>query len=348
MMKRLGFLLWLVAALTSCAPAQFIGYSSPQTVQQTLATSLACTGSAQTFTVNNLGQTQHYLSVGSILGATKFQAEIDGVDSAGSVYRISDTLELAGILTTRQGTIFGAGYFPKVQVSVTCSPNTATFNASYSGASATQNQSSGSYLTAQIDKINFFAAPANVNQQDNFQTPFGTSAGTIYFQYNTTSVANGTLTVFCNTAGVASATVAFTVTLPNSNSLQTYVIPDQPCPFAQVTYGSPGGGTTVTAEYVFSVPGKGATVGSSSVSNGQQTVNTAATALASSPLPHGVCLEALSTNSISIFVGGSGSLSTSNGYELKPSAQLCLQVSNSNAIFVVAASTGPVITWVGN
>lgn len=257
---RKGIVILAALALMGCvAPrrsaGQFIGYTSPQTVQQTLSTNTTCSGAAQTYAISNLGQTQHYLSVGSVVNAKTFQAEIDGVDTQGNVYRISDVLEIAGLSTTRQGTLAAAGYFPKIQVVVTCSPNTATYSSTYSGAWGTFNVGTGSYLTAQIDKINFFTQPANVNQQDNFQTPFGTSAGTIYFQYNTTSVANGTLTVSCNTNGIAAATFPLSATLGNTTALQTFAVPDSPCPFAQVQYTSPGGGTTVTAEYIFAVPG---------------------------------------------------------------------------------------------
>lgn len=237
--------------------AQFVGFTSPQTVQQTLATNLACTGTAQNFVVANLGQTQHYLSIANVIGVQKFQAEIDALDNQGNVLRISDIAELAGIVTTRQGTLSGSGYFPVIRASVTCSPGTGTFTASYSGTSSAPNGAAGTYLTAQIDKVNFFQLPANVNQQDNFQTPFGNSAGTIYFQYNTSSVAGGSLSVACNANGPAAATFNFSVTLANTVGLQTFTVGPGPCPFAQVQYISPGGGTTVSAEYIFSVPGSG-------------------------------------------------------------------------------------------
>jgi hypothetical protein len=258
--SKLSFVTILLIALIGCIPpprahAQFIGYTSPQTEQQSLATALNCTGAAQTFAINNRGQTQHYLSIASVTGAQTFQAEIDGIDKQGNVYRMSDVLEMAGISTTRQGSLYAGGYFPKVQISITCAPATATFTASYSGAWGTFNNSAGTYLTAQIDKLNFFTAPANVNQQDMVQTPFGSAAGTLYFQYVGSSVANGTLSVLCSTNGLATVTTAFTTTLANSTLTQVFQIADTSCPFATVAYGSPGGGTTVSAEYVFALPG---------------------------------------------------------------------------------------------
>lgn len=261
-MKRFTYLLALLVLAAWPARAQFIGYTTPQTVQQSLATNLACTGAAQTFTVQNLGQTQHYLSVANVTGATKFQAEIDGIDRQGNVIRISDVLEpsQAGFAFT-SGTIYGAGYFPKVQVQITCSPITATFTASYSGASATTNGNAGSYLAAQVDKVIFTSIAANANQTDTFQTPFASSAGTIFFKYNTTSVANGVLLVSCSTVTGFGASVLTTqpavlsVTLANTTTGQGFQVPDRACPFMKIDYTSPGGGTTITAEYVFSYPG---------------------------------------------------------------------------------------------
>src|SRR6266542_620813 len=173
MRKQLLLVLLSVGGMISPARAQFIGYTSPQT----LATSIACTGSTQTYPINNLGQTQHYLSIANIsTGTTQLQAAIQGVDVQGNVFQISDVLELGGSnLGSRQGNLTASGYFPKIQVAITCSPNTGTYSASYSGAWGTFNVNAGAYLTAQIDKVSFSGADATVNQTNIFQTPFGSS-----------------------------------------------------------------------------------------------------------------------------------------------------------------------------
>jgi hypothetical protein len=244
------------------ARAQFIGYTSPQTVQQSLATSLACTGAAQTFAISNLGQTQHYLNVAAVTGTTNFQAEIDGIDRQGNVVRISDVLEPSGAgFPFTSGSLYGGGYFPKIQVVITCSPGTATYTASYSGAWATFNGNAGSYLAGQIDKVTFNAISAGVNQSDTVQTPFGSSAGTLYFKFNTTSLAGTTLQVICSTVTGFGGTIlttgipALTVTPANTTTGQIFQVPETSCPFAKVSYTTVGGGTTITAEYVFATPG---------------------------------------------------------------------------------------------
>lgn len=254
----------LAIACISCAPArrahaQFIGYTSPQTVQQTLATTLACTGSAQTFAISNLGQTQHYVSIITGSLPTKFKAEIDGIDKQGNVFRISDQMEnaFAPIVAQGNGSLYGTGYFPQIQVVVTCSPNTATFTASYSGAWGTFNVNTGTFQLSQIDKVNFSGSAGNVNQSDTVQTPFGSTAGTIFFQYSG-SVAGGTLNVTCTTNQFAGASI-ISASLANNNTLQIFPVPDTPCPLAQVQYVSGGAATSVQTEYVFAQPGSAKT-----------------------------------------------------------------------------------------
>lgn len=81
--------------------------------------------------------------------------------------------------------------------------------------------------------------------------------------------------------------------------------------------------------------------------NGQQTVTTSAVALPSGALTEGVIVEALSTNTLSVFVGGTG-VTTSTGYELQPGASVGIAVDNASRIYVRCASGSPVVTWVGS
>lgn len=85
----------------------------------------------------------------------------------------------------------------------------------------------------------------------------------------------------------------------------------------------------------------------STLVNNQQTVTGTATALPSGALTVGVIFEALSTNTVSIFVGGSG-VTTSTGIELQPGGALSAAVSNTNLLYVICASGSPVITWLGS
>jgi hypothetical protein len=257
-MKKIFLVLSLLAAALGQAcrvEAQFIGYVGLQTTQQALATNLLCTGTAQTFQITNLGQTQHYLSIADVVGAQQFQAEIDGLDRQGNVFRISDVMEIPTNFSTKQGTLFGAGYYPQVQVVITCSPTSATFTASYSGTPSTFNGDAGSYLTAQIDKVSFAGAPAGAAQTDIYQTPFGSSAGSLFVSTTNTNLA--TLTLYCLTNQLTSTVVSpFSADLPFlGGTTIAYSIPDTACPFVEIIYSGPGGPGVLNVEYVFAVPG---------------------------------------------------------------------------------------------
>lgn len=83
------------------------------------------------------------------------------------------------------------------------------------------------------------------------------------------------------------------------------------------------------------------------VINGHQTATGTATALATGALTQGVIFEGLSTNTVSIFVGGP-SVTTSTGIELQPGAALSAAVADVSDLYIVCASSSPVITWLGS
>lgn len=237
--------------LTLPAAAQFIGYVSPQTVEQTLATATACTGAPQRFAVRNLGQTQHYLQISNVGAAVQFQAQILGFDTQGNYYVISDTA------STGQGTnisLAASGFWPKVMVQVTCSPNSVTYNASYSGAWGTSNVPAGSLLATQVEKPLWTAAAQNANQSITMQTPFGATGGQITSLYSGGSGAGGYLQVNC-TNGQGSPIIAL-FQLANNTAQQTFQVPDYACAFVSVTYINDGSAGTISTVYLFSPPGR--------------------------------------------------------------------------------------------
>ena len=316
----LGFI--ALTFLASGAHAQFLGYTSPQTVQTSLATSTLCTGSPQTFVTgvnpsnfNNIGQTHHTLSIASVVGAQKFQAEIDGIDRQGNVFRISDVFE--GLV----GSLSADGYFPQFEIQITCSPNTATFTASYSGTSVAQGLPVGTYLNAQIDKLNFSQAPENASISDNaVQTPFGSSAGIIQFQYVTAAIASSVLTVNCKTQ-FGAAVPLFSATLANVTTVQTFQLPDTVCPIMQLSYATGGGGAgTFNWETVFTRPGR-------TVPAQQWTHITGTTATAVKAIPG--YLHALTINT-----GAAGTVSI---FDLATAA--CTGTPATNTVAVITATT---------
>jgi len=242
----------IVLALTTGAAAQFQGYFSPQTTQQTLATATACTGAAQTYAISNLGQTQHWLTV-AFNNSQTFHGEIDGIDRQGNIFRISDVLETA----SAKGVVVASGYYPQVQVVITCAPVTATYTASYSGAWGTPLNDVGQALFAQIDKTNASASPATQSVSDTFQTPFGNSSASVYIGLVGT-VTGGTVTATCNPSGaLAGITTVQLLNVAVTGTLATpyFPLPDYPCPSMTVAYVAGSGSGNVTLETIFNQPG---------------------------------------------------------------------------------------------
>jgi hypothetical protein len=256
--KRLAKLMAciLFALVASTARAQAPVSIVP--TQQTLAPAgTACTGSAQTFTVQNRNQTQHYAYVAPTL-ITNLTMKIQGVDAIGDVYTISDLLGTATSAVGGSQALLGSGYFPTVQVVITCFPaTTGTFELSYAGAQATTNVNVGSYLVSQVDKALGLAAPAGTNFSANFFTPpFANSFGILTLEYTGAGPAGSTLTVQCqNQTGLGPG--AWTFTLATTTlALQSFPVPASNCPTVSVSYNA---GTTSSStynlDYSFITPG---------------------------------------------------------------------------------------------
>jgi len=236
------------------AKAQFLGFTSPQSVQATLASNTACTGVAQIFTPQNLGQTQHFIAIQAGT-ATFIRAEIDGIDTAGNVYRISDQLRASSSNGANNSSVVGYGYYPKIQISVVCSGG--NFTLTYAGASASFGPIVGSYSLGRVDKEEASGAAANANLVDTIQTPYGNSQGELAFSYVATGPAGSTITVACQGTTQIGSVAAFVLNIPATGNI-TYVfpVPATTCPVAVVTYSSGGASaTTFNMEYTFTQPG---------------------------------------------------------------------------------------------
>jgi hypothetical protein len=276
MRKRLtGILLAgiFLLALPFPARAQFIGYTSPQTVQQTLATNVACTGSAQNFPIQNLGQTQHRALIAWAGPLQTSSAVLQGIDAAGNVTVFSDVVngQTPGSSAVE---IRGEGSYPIVRVQVTCSTaGSPTFTLTYEGASSAGVATNGTALFAQIDKTIFSGITAGSSAGSGINTPpYGNSAGQILFQYlGGAGPAGSTLVAKCGTSLSlvnVSALTSYTFVVGTGTALQTFTIPAGPCLQYSVSYNSGGASAaTVNAEYLFTPPTIFVAAGISSLTN---------------------------------------------------------------------------------
>lgn len=80
--------------------------------------------------------------------------------------------------------------------------------------------------------------------------------------------------------------------------------------------------------------------------SGQKAVTGSAAAISTTQaITQGVTVEALSTNTISVFVGPSG-VSDATGIELPPGASITLPVNNIDLVYVIASTTGATVSYV--
>jgi hypothetical protein len=233
--------------------AQFSGFTTPQTVQQTLAPAgTACGGSPQSFVVQNLGQTQHFASVIPSAAVTNLSMVIQGQDNTGNVFAISDTVFTPGIATVT-GNVTGTGYFPIVKVVIICTGGTFTLN--YSGTSSTPNVLTGSYLGAAIDKNLFVNSLQSTNVASSlFTPPFGTTFGKLIFVFNTSSVALASISLSCVFGSAPTVTLLFSIA--NNTNEQIFQVPGMVCQEMQVGYNGVGAApNTFSLDYLFDPPG---------------------------------------------------------------------------------------------
>jgi hypothetical protein len=323
-MTMVGILACVI--LTPSARAQFIGFSSPQSVQTTLATNQACTGSLQTFTVPNLGQTQHFVQVVSANLGT-MQVEIDGQVAGPNLYRISDVLKLPSITGVTSGSLTGSGYFPLTAVLVTCT-GSGTFQLTYSGTSSTSTPNVGSYQIGQINKLLANVVTAAANATSNFQTPFGNAYGEITFIFLGTGPSGSTLTMQCQGSQEQTNFQQVFPLVTTNLALQTFYVAPQTCPFAIVTYTAGGASANnYTLEYVFSQPGFGA----ANLASYAHITGTTATAVKATP---GIFL------SLNVNTAAAGTVSV---FDLATAA--CTATPSTNTVAVVTVNaTDPAYT----
>jgi len=86
------------------------------------------------------------------------------------------------------------------------------------------------------------------------------------------------------------------------------------------------------------------TVGDGAVLSNQQGVTGSAVALASHNAKT-ACVKALIGNTINVYVGPSG-VTDSTGMELAPGQAVCLPVTNTNLLYVIASTTGASVSWI--
>lgn len=349
----------MLGCAASPARAQFIGFTSPQTVQATLAPAgTACTGSSQKFNPMNLGQTQHSAVLVFTGSVTSAILQIVGTDTANHTFPISAPAQAGAVFPSSSisANVTASGYYPIISVTVTCSVG-STFTLTYSGTSSTPPIVGGTSFTSLIDQQIFTSLSVSGSSTSSgqiFQTPFGNSSGILEFAYPSSPVSGSSISVQC-TSNASNAITAYNhvfVFFPASTtSFQEFRIPPSNCPLAQVIYTNGGTSGVVTAEYNFDnqgmipnptmgtythITGTTATEakGSAGVLTGVTVNTSAAGTISVFDLGLAACTGTPATNTVAVITAIASSPPVSLPYNLSFQNGICVKASATMDITV--------------
>ncbi len=188
MKKTFAFLILLLSlALAPASRAQFIGYTSPQTVTATVFNAVAAP--AASGVLQNVGQSVHYLTYTTSSSAAILRIRIEGSNDGTNFFPISDDAT-----DPVSGGIFAFGYFSAVRINL-LTLSLGTLTANYAGTSVTAGGPAGVFNSSQTSrKIIFSNGNPQASTDVDFGPPYGNTAGWIYVS------ASGTLGPNCQLA----------------------------------------------------------------------------------------------------------------------------------------------------
>lgn len=256
-----------LCALLLCATtahAQFLGYTSPQTVNvPVFAANTSCaTGSLISAPITNVGQSVHVISynfgnsTGNLNGVVaRIFASTDNVN----YFQISDD----GMpQAATPSLLVGYGSYPFVKVYVIGGSTGCLVKVDYSGTSVSPPNSVG--ITDQTAYQKSLASAQSAGSNGVFQnlvTPYGNTSGVIVVQNAAISGGGGppagsTITITASYSLLLAPSIA-TFALDTTAAVQSFVVPPYPTSGYKVTYTSGGASSNILSiNYIFAKPGE--------------------------------------------------------------------------------------------
>ena len=255
MLRKTILALAAFAALACGAHAQFLGYVSPQTVNQQVFTNTSCaSGLLVSSPLQNVGQSVHIVQ--STLSFTNgdVQPVVEILGSADGVnYKIISDYGMGGTSSI----LVGYGVFAYIQVAITGGTTGCLATLSYQGTSVSPQNNVGQSDVTAYQKYIFsgVSVGSNQNSAQNILPPYGSSGGVLVI--NGGGFPSGsTISVTANSANNATQTTIATFSIENTNAPQTFVVPSVPTAQVNVYYVSGGASAnTFNATYIFLKPG---------------------------------------------------------------------------------------------
>jgi hypothetical protein len=228
------------------AKAQFIGYTSPQTVSLSRTVSCPAGNTGVSVIVPNLGQSNHVVNFASV-GGTALDVWLEGTDS------LSDAVlnfPISPFSFSNAGAVQASGYYNIVIIQITCkaSDTVQLFYAGTSGPGA-------SVPTLPYDALLSFNLAATTGQTWFVAPPSGHTGGILSFTPIGTGSSGATVTIRDQLQGHSN--LVFTTTLATTTGVQQiFQIPDGlQTGNVEIDYVAGGASTaTYTLDYLFTSP----------------------------------------------------------------------------------------------
>ena len=254
-----------------CLRAQFIGYTSPQTVTQSVYSAAVCAGPPAAFQVRNIGQSVHYLVYQTSGTVTSLSIQIEGRnDTSSNWQRISDTAN-----TTTSGAVFASIYLNFIRINITSCTGTGTITATYSGTSVATGPPLGLFTSSSsFNKDVSTGRAANASASFTVPLPTGGTGGALYFKFSDGTCAASTLTVTAGPDSTHVVTILPATTLTATGNTQAFTIPALAANIAIVAYTSGCAGSAATYDLSFSMGDRIVTANVSASFSGGATAET--------------------------------------------------------------------------
>jgi hypothetical protein len=255
----------LLLALATPGRAQFVGYTSPQTVS--IKVFSAQSGAVVTpnnsavpcvatngnpCAVENLGQNMHFLSY-TVSGSIQLlDMRIEGSNDGINFFAISDD---AIDVVTPSGVLFAVGYYPFIRVNLAALTGGGNITANYSGTSSTSSPALGAYTTGmQTRKLVFSRVSQGSNQSATILSPSGSTSGYLVLVLTQGGSFPGGSSISVSNI-VGNSGFIFPLSQPISTGQSVLPVSAAPASSVTVTYTSGGAsGNDFNAWYVFSPP----------------------------------------------------------------------------------------------
>lgn len=347
-MKRLIVAFGLLAAFAAApSRAQFIGYTSPQTVNQQIFSAVNTTQVSPSSNSNqslcnsipigtsacaipNIGQSIHYVTVRTSAGAN-FRLNLEGTNDGTNWFSMSEGTSDTGQDAGNPGFagFFASGSFNAYRLNLQVGSISGTMSVWYSGTSVSTGTPGGSFNPSSPYRRILAVAPNTAVTltavQRTVYPSFGNTASTVYFKFVANPCATGSLAI---SSGPDSqhVTTSATIVPANNTNLQTFSLPASTA--GMMTFNYTACGTeTYDASIVFFPPGSG---GISTDTFTHVTGTTATVAKGTAGFLH----------TLSVNTGGAGTISI---FDLATAA--CTGTPATNVIAVVTATATTLQTF---